>query len=151
MALLPKYIATPTLSSSRSLRWSGNARTKPVSTEQLRNSLTIACSRVVSMLQHTERTNPRKTPPSTLWPTSVSRSWPSSFWRDERSEGRSVSNQLLSVLCQHNRHGLEEGAYLRDKMSDPTCKPPLRFRLYSYKVEKREGRYGTWTATKTPA
>ena len=35
------FIETPSLSSSRSPWWSGNARTKPASTEQLRNSPTI--------------------------------------------------------------------------------------------------------------
>jgi len=28
-----------------------------------------------------------------------------------------------------SRRGTEEGAYSRDKMSDPAYKPPLRFRL----------------------
>ena len=47
------------------------------------------------------------------------------FLEDERSEGRSVSNHFLSVLCQHIGVAPEEGAYLRDKMSDPAYKPPL--------------------------
>ena len=43
-------------------------------------------------------------------------------------------NQLLSVynlmfLCQHLGVAPEEGVYLRDKMSDPTYKPPPCFRL----------------------
>ena len=38
----PLFVETPTLSSSRSPLWRGNARTKPASTEQLRNSPSIA-------------------------------------------------------------------------------------------------------------
>ena len=45
-----------------------------------------------------------------------------------------ADRQLLSVcnimfLCQHLGVAQEEGAYSRDKISDPTYKPPLRFRL----------------------
>jgi len=52
------------------------------------------------------------------------------FPEDERSEGKSVSNQLLSVCnimlpYQHLGVGLEEGAYSRDKMSDQS--PPHAF------------------------
>ena len=50
------------------------------------------------------------------------------FLEDKRSKGRSVSNQLLKrsviFLCQHLGVALEEEAYSRDKMSDPTYKPP---------------------------
>ena len=92
MAILPKW------SSSKLLHCQvqgphGNARTKPASTEQLRNSPSIASVSAsgVNQQQHIEMTNPRnawKTPLSMLWPTSVSRSWPSSFWTS--SEGRSI-------------------------------------------------------------
>jgi len=42
-----------------------------------------------------------------------------------------VSNQLLSVynICQHLGVAPEEGAYSRNKFSDPAYKPHLRFRL----------------------
>ena len=44
-----------------------------------------------------------------------------------------ADRQLLSVcnttLCQHLGMAREEGAYSRDKMSDPAYKPLLRFRL----------------------
>jgi len=46
------------------------------------------------------------------------------FLEDERSEGRLVSNQLLSVLGQHLGMVPEEGAYSRDKISDLAYKPP---------------------------
>ena len=49
------------------------------------------------------------------------------------SELVSRADRLLSVfnimLCQHLGVAPEEGAYSRDKMSDPAYKPPLRFRL----------------------
>ena len=54
------------------------------------------------MLQHIERTNQPsawKTPPSTLWPTSIS--------------------TIEFLVCQHLGVAPEEGAYSRDKMSDP--------------------------------
>ena len=55
------------------------------------------------------------------------------FLEDKKSEGRLLSNQPRSViimfLCQHLGVAPKEGAYSRDKMSDPTYKPPLRFRL----------------------
>ena len=44
-----------------------------------------------------------------------------------------ADRQLLSVcnitLCQHLGVAPEEGAYSRDKMSDPAYKPPLHFQL----------------------
>ena len=52
------------------------------------------------------------------------------FLEDERSKGRSVSNQLLSVcnnymfLCQPLGVAPEEGAFSQDKISDPAYKPP---------------------------
>jgi len=65
---------------------------KPVSAKQLRNSLSIAIvfARMVSMLQHIERKNPRSAwKTSTPWPTSVSQSWPkgirvSGGWEKQR-------------------------------------------------------------------
>jgi len=45
------------------------------------------------------------------------------FLEDKKSEGRSLSTQPRSVfmmfLCQHLGAVLEEGAYTRDKISDP--------------------------------
>ena len=41
----------PTLTSSRSLWWSGSTKTKPASTDQLRNSQTIDCKRVCKWCQ----------------------------------------------------------------------------------------------------
>jgi len=38
------------------------------------------------------------------------------FLEDKRSEGRSVSNQLLKRLCQHLGVAPEEGVYMRDTM-----------------------------------
>jgi len=79
----------------------GNARTKPASIEQLRNSpsITSVFASGVNQQHHIERANPLnawKMPLSTLWPTSVSRSCPSSFWGsgDDRisSEGRSAAS-----------------------------------------------------------
>ena len=99
MAILPKW------SSSKLLHCQvqgprGNSRTKPASIEWLRNSPLIASmfANGVSQQQHIERTNPL----STLWPTSVSRSWLSSFWgsgdQDDRisSDGRSAAS-----ICPH--------------------------------------------------
>jgi len=114
MAILPKW------SSSKLLHCQvqgprGNARTEPASTEQLRNSPSIASVSAsgVNQQQHIERTNPRntwKTPLSTLWPTSVSRSWPSSFWDSGTTELLvRADRQLLSVcntLCQHPYQGM---------------------------------------------
>ena len=113
---------------------------KPPSTRIRRRSQ--ACLRVVSVLQHIERTNPWsawKTLPSTLWPTSVSWSWPMvfEFLEDERSRGIPVSNQLLLVcnIMFLFQHLPEEGAYLRDKMSDPPL--PSSTLLTGAKVAKR--------------
>ena len=83
------FVETPTLSSSRSLWWSGNARTKPASADQLRNSPTIASVSTSGVSAIAHWTNPRS-----AWktPTSVSRSWPSNFWRTR--EAKADSGQL---------------------------------------------------------
>ena len=44
------------------------------------------------------------------------------------------------MLCQHLGVATEEGAYTRDKMSDPAYKPPPRFRL-ALKLQKGGGVY----------
>jgi len=80
------------------------------------------------MLPHTERTNPRsawKTPPLHCGQPHLCQSILTiEFLEDERSEGRLVSNQLLSVLCQHLGVAPKEGVYSWDKMSDLAYKPP---------------------------
>ena len=57
------------------------------------------------------------------------------FLEDKKSEGRSLSNQPRSViimsLCQHLGVVPEEGAYTRDKMSDPAYKVAIRERRLS--------------------
>jgi len=88
-----------------------------------------ACLQVVSMLLHIERTNPLsawKMPPSMLWPTSVSWSWPSSFKAGGQEKRRQIGVEPASVtvcnvmfLCQHLGVAPEEGVYSWDKMSDP--------------------------------
>ena len=132
------FIETPTRSSSRSPWWSGNVRTKPVSTDQLRNSPTIATVSVSGINAIAHWTNPRsawKTPPSTLWPTSVSQSWPLNFWRTIEAKADRCRTSLCTTVCNiipmsTSRHGPGRGgAYSWDKMWDPAYKLPLRFRL----------------------
>ena len=96
------------LSSPRSPWWSGKARMKPASTDQLRNSdrqRSQACPRVAST-------------------------------HGVLGKHRHLRcGQPLYLCCNIMFHGqhlgvtLEEGAYSRDKMSDPAYKPPLRFWL----------------------
>ena len=98
----------------RSPWWSGNARMKPVYTEQPRNLPLIASvfSSQVSVLQRIERTNPgsaRKTPPSTLWPTSVSRSWPQGIWvSGGREKGRQTGVEP-AYIQRLSRRGTRRG------------------------------------------
>ena len=84
------FVKTLTQSSSRSPWWSGNARTKPASTDQLRNLLTIASmfANGVDTKAHWKDKSAEclEMPPSLLWPTSVSRFWRSSFWRTREAK-----------------------------------------------------------------
>ena len=92
------FVETPTLLSSRSL-WSGNARTKPASTEQLRNLLMITSESAsgVNAIAHW-----KDKPKECLENTAVyavanlcQLILTTEFLEDKRSEGRSVLNQLL--------------------------------------------------------
>ena len=139
MAILPKW------SSSKLLHCQvqgphGNVRTKPASTEQLRNSPSIASVFASGVnQQHIERTNPQN-----AWkhrclhcgqPLPVDLTIEFLGLGDDRISSKgSADRQPLSVcnimfLCQHLGMAPEEGAYSRDKMSDPAYKPPLHFRL----------------------
>ena len=65
---------TPILSSSKSQWWSGKARTKPASTEQLRILLLITS--IFASGVNAEQLSSWKNLLSTQWPTSVGQSWP---------------------------------------------------------------------------
>jgi len=124
-------MATPTLSSLRSPWWSGNAIMKPASTEQLRNSPTITSmfASDVNATAHWKEKSAECLENTAVYAVAnlCQSILTTEFLEDERSEGRSASNQLLSVLCQHLGVAPEEGSYSRDKMSDPAYKPPLCF------------------------
>jgi len=53
----------------------------------------------------------------------------------ELCDGRSVASIVCNMLCQRLGVAPEEGAYSRDKMSDPAYKPPTL--STSVKVAKR--------------
>jgi len=109
---------------------------EPVSTEQLRNSLSIA-STFESGVNATAHWNDKPVEcleNATVYTvaTYVSRSWPSSFWGlgdDVRADRQLLAVCNIMFLCQHLGVAPEAGAYSQDKMSDPAYKPPLRFRL----------------------
>ena len=92
--------------------------------------VTIASVRVsassVNAIAHWKPQSAWKTPSSILWPTSVSRSWPSSFWRTNEAKadwGRtSFWNSPSTLRC-----GPRRGVYFQDKMLDPAYKRPCAF------------------------
>ena len=129
------FVKTPTL--SKFPLWSGNARTKPASTEQLRNLPTIASVSVsgVNAIAHWKDKPAECLENAAIYTVAnlCQLILSIKFLEDKRSEGRSVSNQLLQrsviimFLCQHLGVAPEEGVYMWDKMSDPAYSLPYSF------------------------
>ena len=140
MAILPKMICveTPTLSSSRS-SWQ---RKNEASVQRTAKEFAVDRKRVREWVSVSNSTLKGQTRGKLGkrhclrcgQPLPVDLDHRVSGARGTTELGVRADRQLLSVcnimfLCQHLRVAPEEGAYARDKMSDPAYKPPLHFRL----------------------